>query len=193
MSARSSRPFRLASVPGGAPACLVVAAPTLAVVPKTTRVSVSSAEGQGNSDSYTSSISGRRPLRRLPLGRQRPRRQRHERHRGRLRVRPPGGHHLSGSPSAPRGLQGTAQQRARPSQRTAATSPSSLPRATSSPATRTAPSTSSCATGRRAPLKRVSISSAGPGERLQPYRRPSRPTAATFAFDSDATDLVAGD
>jgi Tol biopolymer transport system component len=57
MSSRRSRPFRLASVPAALLACLLVAAPTLAVVPKTTRVSISSAEGQGNSDSYDPSIS----------------------------------------------------------------------------------------------------------------------------------------
>ena len=57
MSSRRSRPFRLASVPAALLACLVVAAPTLAVVPKTTRVSISSAEVQGNAASIFPSIS----------------------------------------------------------------------------------------------------------------------------------------
>ena len=52
---------------------------------------------------------GRRPLRRLRLGRQQPRRRRHERQHGRLRARPPGGHHQAGLHQL-RGAPGERQQ-----------------------------------------------------------------------------------
>ena len=157
------------------------------------RSSVDSAGTRGNGASVQSRDQRRRPLRRLRLGRHQPRARRHQR-------RQPTSSSTTARPAPPSASASTAPGQARRARelepplsadgRFVAFHPT--PR-TSSRATRTAPTTSSCATGRPAPSSgSASTSSGDPGERRQrrPVDQRRRPLRRLHSF---ASNLVPGD
>ena len=163
----------------------------------TRRVSVDSGacsrQGQ-RTPSHTSAVSADGRYVAFRLQRLEPGGRRHQRRPRRVRARPPDRHHRRGSASLRRRPGQRLQRSGRRSAPTAATSPSTPTRRTWSPATPTAPPTSSCTTAPTGATARVSVASGGAqANAAAASSRRSAPTAATSPSTRSASNLVAGD